>query len=191
MSVEITMVMAGVALAPTANRQNKHNRCTSVALELMNDSCRAWDDVECGELYHYSQPVHGLPSKLMIEMPHFDAVFKYLAGQRAINRSNPLGAFLNLAVSAMETALAAKQGSSVYFAEADGRIKIGYSRQVAARVNQIQTGNAAPIKLLGFIPGGLAREREIHAQFASARLNGEWFTATPELLAFIASAGAK
>jgi Meiotically up-regulated gene 113 len=36
------------------------------------------------------------------------------------------------------------------------------------------------------VPGTLQTEREIHAKFAAHRLHGEWFEATPELLAFIA-----
>lgn len=74
----------------------------------------------------------------------------------------------------------------VYFVQAgtDGPIKIGYTRSAAVtrRIGEIQVGSAAKIDLLGCMPGDRAKEAEIHARFASARIRGEWFHPTAELL---------
>jgi hypothetical protein len=123
-------------------------------------------------------------------MPHFAAFFKAISGQYALHRSDMLGAILKPAVEALESALAASyvEGSCVYFAAVGGRIKIGWSKKVGTRIAQLQTGNAEPIELLGVLPGGRFHERRLHQQFAAARLSGEWFAATPDLLAFIESA---
>lgn len=77
----------------------------------------------------------------------------------------------------------------VYFiqGEASGAIKIGHSRNLKARLSSMQTASTEPLKLLGFMPGGEEVESSLHERFADARKRGEWFTATPELLALIAS----
>jgi hypothetical protein len=89
----------------------------------------------------------------------------------------------------MENDLAHRDGSSVYFAEAGRRVKIGWSTRVATRLAQLQTGSADPIRLLGTEPGGRALERRLHERFASARISGEWFEPTPELLAYVGALG--
>lgn len=76
--------------------------------------------------------------------------------------------------------------SRVYFiSDAYGYVKIGTSLDVEMRMQEIQRHNARPVRLLATVPGGLKRERELHARFASSRLLGEWFAPTTELLAFI------
>lgn len=126
----------------------------------------------------------------LVDAPFFGAVFRHLVEQHAANRSNPIGAFLRPCVEAMDAFVETRQGSSVYFAGCDDRVKIGWSRKVATRIAQLQTGSASPIRLLGTTPGGRGLERRLHEQFASARLHGEWFELTPELRAHIeATAG--
>jgi hypothetical protein len=69
----------------------------------------------------------------------------------------------------------------VYFGEAEnGLIKIGCSAQIATRVL------AQRLTLLATEPGGFEREREIHRDFAEARVAGEYFTPTPALVNYIA-----
>lgn len=191
MTVHISTLTANVPIEPPKKRRARFDDC-SITLEMFNDSCRVWDTVNgtvCGDFFYYrhedANPI--LCTKQITEMPFFHEVFRYLTDEYALHRKDPIGEFLRPAITGMETALAAKEGSCVYFAEAEGRIKVGWSKQVASRVAQLQTGNAAPIKLLGVVPGGRAKEREIHDLFASVRLAGEWFTATPELLAYIRS----
>lgn len=169
-----------------------------VTLELSGSDCRIWEDA-ChhlgAEMYPYESNPNGPYAQIygdrrLADMPHFADVFKFVAEQYAANCRNPLGAFLRKAVVAMETSMAEKSGSCVYFARAGARIKIGWSRQVATRLAQLQTGNAAPIELLGVLPGARSRERELHERFADARVSGEWFEATPELLAYITAESA-
>lgn len=65
----------------------------------------------------------------------------------------------------------------VYFVEAAsvGMIKIGYAVDVDQRFVRLQTGSPVPLKLLGTMTGGRAREAELHAQLAAYRCHGEWF----------------
>lgn len=75
----------------------------------------------------------------------------------------------------------------VYFARSGNLVKIGHSIQTEKRLAQLRTGSGQRLDLLGTIPGGPAREREIHKQWARLRVPGtEYFRATPDLMAFIA-----
>jgi hypothetical protein len=70
----------------------------------------------------------------------------------------------------------------VYFVQSGDYIKIGHSRgDVADRVRSIQIENAHEVKLLATEPGSMAREHELHVQFAGHRVRGEWFDAGPVL----------
>jgi hypothetical protein len=183
-SMLIETVRAEIPVKPKYAR-NARPGDSVVSLEIGSDWCRAWyyDGNICGDTYNFGPAGVGQ----LVDVPHFGEVFKYVSEQWSANRSNPLGAFLHPMVTAMETALAEKEGSCVYFAEAAGRVKIGWSRKVASRVAQLQTGNASPVRLLCVIPGGRAQERRLHERFAHARLSGEWFEGTPDLMAYIAS----
>ena len=69
----------------------------------------------------------------------------------------------------------------VYFIAFGDRIKIGTSANVKRRMSQLPVDT-----LLGTIPGSRDKEAQMHARFASARVGKtEWFTRSPELLAFI------
>lgn len=79
----------------------------------------------------------------------------------------------------------------VYFIQADenGPIKIGFTADdPQRRLNQLQTGNASALKLLGAINGTTARERQFHADLSEWRLQGEWFESHPTVLAAIQEA---
>ncbi len=79
----------------------------------------------------------------------------------------------------------------VYFIQADenGPIKIGFtSDDPKRRLNQLQTGNASTLKLLGAIRGNSTRERQFHTELAEWRLQGEWFESNPKVLAAVESA---
>ena len=75
----------------------------------------------------------------------------------------------------------------VYFAQnaVDAAIKIGVSICPRKRVSDMLTGSAHEIILLGSIPGGTELEKMLHARFASDRLRGEWFRASPLLVDYI------
>jgi hypothetical protein len=67
----------------------------------------------------------------------------------------------------------------VYFAENDGRIKIGISRDPVRRARELNA------RLLVTEPGGRTREAQLHLLFAHHRIAGEWFRPAPDLLAYI------
>lgn len=72
--------------------------------------------------------------------------------------------------------------SRVYFAAADGRIKIGFtSRPVADRLKAISAHLPSPLELIGDIPGSLLLERAIQRELIQFRLNGEWFRDCEEI----------
>jgi hypothetical protein len=72
---------------------------------------------------------------------------------------------------------------SVYFAQdpASTEIKIGFSRSVRSRL----AGLGRPVRLLATREGNREVESAIHHRFRHARVRGEWFRPTPELLAYI------
>ena len=70
-------------------------------------------------------------------------------------------------------------GWSVYFLIRDNRIKVGTSRDVPARMRQL--GHEED-DLLAVIPGGFAREREIHQRLRPWRIRGEWFSVCNDVL---------
>ncbi len=72
-------------------------------------------------------------------------------------------------------------GPMVYFAEFNGLIKIGCSRNLRRRMASLGA------RLLAAIPGDFAKEKEIHREYAYARSHGEWFLRDPSLMNFIAS----
>lgn len=69
----------------------------------------------------------------------------------------------------------------VYYAERDGLIKIGTSRNVPVRMDALKA------RLLAIEPGGPTVERTRHEQFGDSRVVGEWFQPTAGLHAHIAS----
>lgn len=78
---------------------------------------------------------------------------------------------------------------TVYFIQAGerGPIKIGYADDVAKRKAKMQADNHEPLLLLGVITGDAKTESDFHQRFATARIRGEWFTPTAELVAFTAT----
>ncbi|HKT56297.1 MAG TPA: GIY-YIG nuclease family protein [Microbacterium sp.] len=72
----------------------------------------------------------------------------------------------------------------VYYLRYRDRIKIGTTRNPRQRLAAIWHD-----ELLGFERGGRAVEQARHRRFAHLREGGEWFTATPELLAHVDGLG--
>lgn len=67
-------------------------------------------------------------------------------------------------------------GCSYVYLISDGQhIKIGKSQDPHQRVKTLQTGNAKPLRLLSWSPGGTKEEALLHSEFASFRVRGEWF----------------
>jgi hypothetical protein len=80
-------------------------------------------------------------------------------------------------------------GSSgdVYFIEAVGadRVKIGVSRNVEQRFSQLAASFPGPLKLLGKVTGGRAREGSLHRRLANFHIGGEWFHLTAGVRAVV------
>lgn len=94
----------------------------------------------------------------------------------------------------------ARSASLVYFIKAGRRVKIGQSHDPRTRLLAIRGGystkkpdglDTSNARLIATEPGGLAREQELHWQFAHLRLEGEWFIHGPELKAYIAECTTK
>lgn len=68
---------------------------------------------------------------------------------------------------------------SVYFAQRENLIKIGWSDNVHNRMGALQA------KLIGSLPGGRTTEAAMHKRFAHLHVQGEWFEASGDLLAYI------
>lgn len=66
--------------------------------------------------------------------------------------------------------------SDVYAIRSEaGLIKIGVSRNVTARIRNLQCAHGQPLKLVYRGPGNFRLEASLHAHYASARVMGEWF----------------
>ena len=71
----------------------------------------------------------------------------------------------------------------------DGPIKIGMTKNgIKTRLKGLQSASPYKLKLLFLFenfPNSGITERTIHKKFKKIRLEGEWFSPTPELLDFI------
>ena len=67
----------------------------------------------------------------------------------------------------------------IYFVRrAAGRVlryKIGYSRDVARRIKELQTGNDEVLELIGVASGSPKLERQVHKALGAHKVLGEWF----------------
>ena len=75
---------------------------------------------------------------------------------------------------------------TIYFIGDGSAVKIGITHgHVNSRLAGLQTGSARRLFVLASMPGTIADEADLHDRFKAIRLEGEWFTASSELLAFI------
>lgn len=81
------------------------------------------------------------------------------------------------------------EGTIYYIGSAEtGRMKIGYTAgDPVKRLRALQTGSPTKLALFAMHPGTQELEQKLHNQFADARLHGEWFDASDELLIHLAS----
>lgn len=85
----------------------------------------------------------------------------------------------------------------IYIIESEKQqaIKIGYIvdksdleksfERLRARVSGIQVGNPWELKIIGLIKGNYAEEQELHKQFSTYRLCGEWFSNCYEVMSIV------
>lgn len=81
--------------------------------------------------------------------------------------------------------------SGVYFVRSGELVKVGTSTNLPQRLASLRTMSPLPLEVLAVAAGGHAEERTVHERFAHLRQHGEWFTAAPELLAYIAQIGVR
>lgn len=72
----------------------------------------------------------------------------------------------------------------VYFAAAGEFVKIGWSRDPVARLDDLQTGCPFPIRLAAMVPGGRRLEREYHLRFICLAVELRWGISGPGGLPF-------
>lgn len=73
----------------------------------------------------------------------------------------------------------------VYFALCNGRIKIGTSADVEARMRGLASGHPDGVKVISTVDGGRDVEQALHRKLADHRLSGEWFSDCDEVRAAI------
>lgn len=66
-----------------------------------------------------------------------------------------------------------------------GLIKVGFSSDVPRRFRTLITSAGQMMEFLGAFPGGPEVESEIHFEFASDRVIGEWFRSSDDLLEYL------
>lgn len=82
--------------------------------------------------------------------------------------------------------VARAESSVVYYAQrSDGLIKIGTSRNLEGRLVTLKRDHG-PLKLLLTHGGGHKQEHEMHVQFKTLRVEGEWFTGGLALIEHLA-----
>lgn len=66
---------------------------------------------------------------------------------------------------------------TVYFIEAVGlgRVKVGFTYKPVRRFLQIKTACPSHVRMLSVIPGHMELERQLHLEWDSRRVVGEWF----------------
>lgn len=80
------------------------------------------------------------------------------------------------------------RASCIYFARReDGAVKIGWSSDVMRRMAELRKATGRNVVFLAAYPGAKPDELALHARFAAFLIEGEWFTANPELDAFLAA----
>lgn len=66
-----------------------------------------------------------------------------------------------------------------------GPIKLGRSYNPAQRRRTLERAGGQKLEIVTQVPEYVVSEAEAHRQWAPIRLHGEWFEATPELLAWL------
>ena len=74
---------------------------------------------------------------------------------------------------------------NLYFIRCGDAIKIGITSNIKARMRDLAVANARALRVLALIEAGRYEEIAVHQRFAALRISGEWFRASPELLAFV------
>lgn len=81
----------------------------------------------------------------------------------------------------------------VYFLLCEGldAVKVGKTKNLKARIAQLQTGCAERLRLLGWVPGYTRQEKALHQYFSRYRLVGEWFHFVGDLRRYVEAQGSQ
>lgn len=80
--------------------------------------------------------------------------------------------------------------SCVYFLrDAEGFIKIGWTKNLRKRVAALQVISSAPLRLLGVVAGERDMEQWLHRMLSADRVRGEWFRQSPRLELYLTGEG--
>jgi len=74
----------------------------------------------------------------------------------------------------------------VYFIKSGPLVKIGFTTNLATRMEKIRNGNPHELTLLGSMPGTDDSELFLHQMFSAYRTTGEWFRIEGALDVFLA-----
>lgn len=77
----------------------------------------------------------------------------------------------------------------IYFVQQgqSGPIKIGRTRNIRGRLDQMANNNSCELLVRALVPGSVMLERELHMRFGRHLLRGEWFHPHPEIVGYIAT----
>ena len=82
-------------------------------------------------------------------------------------------------------------GSFMYVVGRGEFVKIGRSQNPAQRISSLQTANPMRLETLLIVPEYVVTEQEAHRRWSSQREKGEWFSRTPELVAWLDEVAAR
>lgn len=74
----------------------------------------------------------------------------------------------------------------VYFMKVGRFVKIGFSTRPATRMQELHVGQSKDADLLFAVRGTRADEKAIHYSLSGCHSRGEWFEATPSVMALLA-----
>jgi hypothetical protein len=78
----------------------------------------------------------------------------------------------------------------VYFLrDAEGLIKIGWTKNLRKRVAALQVTSSSPLRLIGVVGGGRNTEQWLHARLGEHRVRGEWFRPSAKLDRYLLGEG--
>jgi len=76
----------------------------------------------------------------------------------------------------------------IYFLSADRKIKIGFSKNLRQRIQQLKCASMLDVSLLGWMTGDRPLEKAILIAASAHRIKGEWFHDRQEVRAIVAAA---
>ena len=121
-----------------------------------------------------------------------DAIREYKTRNAAMEcemRGQLRSPLARVAPRTMRPLTASESGVYCIYAEDIGRVKIGVSTNIPARLKSLQCASPVPLDIYGWVRGSHRVESEMHRMFARFRTHGEWFTADEAIFAVFDARG--